>query len=896
MPVRVSPDELQPTHDVSLKDKNGKTVGLILCGGDGKHKASYSRTSVDRTALKTTSGNSQYSDMTYPYSPIVQDDWSGGRGNLDFERDGTKFFDSYRMRTSRTNKAFLGPQEQYTSGVRSRISNLPQSVKFHKLIGTQRRVAYRFTADTTFTAALAWIITKRAGSPAVLRASVYSDNAGAVNAELSHIDIASTRLADVLSEWLNETISQTLTSPNAYWLILTASAADDSDNHWEVAVNNTPGNTKTSGDNDPATWATADFDLYFRLTDANSDKTCILVDYKEQQYAFISGAIGAPKIYMNGDRGAADSNAGNLNQLLDATKTWVTDEFIGCVVLITGGPGKDEAQPWRKITANGASNLAVDTDFLVTHTIDTEYVILAASKWREIDAASHAGLTNPITEILVSTQGVIYCCMGDDVTVRRIRAYNDTGTWRDFDDAANCQANETAGTKAAFIAYLPQNAKIVIGNNKDASNAVSIAFMSNASVPAWATPLTWNTAKPVGSQYVKMTRLEVYPDDAGNEAVWIGKWDRPWICAGSGSAAPYPLALREMESVKSNRNFKASLVHNVYLYFPIGTGVEQYYNGQLTDMGPNLGEGLPEGRQGAIIMFAGYPGRFFAAVDAGTAGYSSLLMRDGNGWHEHYRAPLGQRITALWFQPIPGATPDRLWMYVGNDLIWLPFPSDTVNELEDSNYPYTHEGMLELSRMHAGMFDVQKIIKIIKLWSDRLEDGVCWMEADYRLNDTESYRPLDKTFSENPQSTLDFTQTANETTKYGLAGKRLQLRIRFYTTDRYKTPILLAVIIEAVMRISLKYNRPLTFRLRDNDRVLDRQTDDMPDSIEKLNQLDIWSDDRSDSMLLMRSRSRLYDGKLVFLNAIQVSQLRMKRPNKANSRDLYVCSTTVQDA
>ena len=98
-------------HDVILSDRKGRKIGLKLATSNGKHDPfGFARSPVDRTALKTASGQSSYSDFQYPYSPVVQDDFSGGRGGLDFERDTTKFYDSHRVRTGVSNKAFLGPR------------------------------------------------------------------------------------------------------------------------------------------------------------------------------------------------------------------------------------------------------------------------------------------------------------------------------------------------------------------------------------------------------------------------------------------------------------------------------------------------------------------------------------------------------------------------------------------------------------------------------------------------------------------------------------------------------------------------------------------------------------------------------------------------------------------
>jgi hypothetical protein len=120
MPVRVSPTEQRPTHHISLKDRSGKVIGLTLCDDKGdviKNPAgAFSKKPVDTTAMKQTSGGSSYNDYDYPYSPIVQDDLSGGRGNIDFERDTTKFYDSFRTRSGRENRAYAGPAETYTTG------------------------------------------------------------------------------------------------------------------------------------------------------------------------------------------------------------------------------------------------------------------------------------------------------------------------------------------------------------------------------------------------------------------------------------------------------------------------------------------------------------------------------------------------------------------------------------------------------------------------------------------------------------------------------------------------------------------------------------------------------------------------------------------------------------
>lgn len=883
--IRVSPTESRPTHHIAVKSRNGKEVGMILCKDDGTPVDNlanvFVKNPVDTTAQKQTSGNSSYESFEYPYSPIVQDDLSGGRANLDFERDSTKFYDSSRARTGRSNKAYAGPQETYAKGARSLVQNMPGSVTWHKLIGSQRYLYRRFLADSNFTAGLVWLLARRKGAPSDLTLAIYSDNAGAVNAELDSVTVPYTRLPDVLMEWLNETISQSLSNGTYYWLVVSAADTDSEDKHWLIGTKNASGSTYYSETFDTTPTALSR-DLYFRCTDANSTKTCIPYTYKEQQYFVISSSSGAPKLYMAGDRGTADSNAGQLDRLIDATKSWTVDEHIGKAVKIIDGTGATEAQAWRTVTANGSNYLVVDSNYTITHDTTTEYV-LYGDKLTEI--TGH-GLTAPVTDVLVTTQGIILFAMGDSVNIRRMKEETSAGVWTASyaDDGTN---------KATFLEYKPQAQKIVKANNRDASNDTSVAF---ADPVAWATASHTFSVTPtkVDSKYIRITGMIVYPDENGTEAVWVFKEDLPYIVPGTGN--PYPLNLEEMRAMRSEKNGRNPIAHNVYLYFPIGYGLERYYSGQIDDVGPNKNEGLPAGRRGAINYMVGYPGKFYINIDAGATGYSSIL--ESTGWHEIYRAPYGQRIQSAAFQVIPGDAPDRLWIYQGNDLIYLPFPSDTVNELDDENYAFTPEFSVTLSRMHAGLFDVMKLVRKLKLQTENLEideatgQPVCWFEIDYRVNEDTEWITLDTNFTISPTQEVDFIK------QYGLAGKRLQFRLRGYTTDSSKTPVFLAIIVNAVLRTDVKYMYgPFLVRAMDNEPTLDPDLTDDMDAKTKLENIENFADASSDSMLLIQSISTLLNGKMVFMNTPQTRQITLSKDESNRfDRNIYLINLSFQEA
>lgn len=890
MTIRCSPDEARPTHHIVLNDRKGVTVGLTICDTNGKPKPFrapnlYNLSPVTTTAFKQTSGQGGYDIFDYPYNPIVQDDTIGGRGNLDFERDSTKFYDSFRATTWKTNKAHAGPQEQYVTGAhRSLIQNVPGSVDWIRMTEESRYLYKRFQA-TGMTTGKVWSLLRRRGQPGALTLALYADNAGDRGSLLDSASVAYTDTADILMEWLNKTLAEALTNGAYYWLVAYANADDNEKKHWLMAVKEEVGSSYASAALETAPPAAA-FDLYFRLSDADTEKTCIWFEHMEQQFCVISSASGAPKLYMMGYRGAADANTGQLGKLIDATQSWQTDELAGKVVLILDGPGKLEAQPWRTISQNGANDLTMDAPWTIEHTTSTVYAVLD-DKPREI--TGH-GLTAPVTEVVVSPTGVVYVCQGDGVTVRRLRAYNDAGTWRDFNDAANCQAAE--GTLVAvYLCYMPQAQKFVAANN-DLSGEVSVNTSTNASVPAWGTALTWGTAKPVDSKHRRINGLILHPDPSGDEAVWAFKTDMPYVIPNS-SANPYPVGPEEFRTVRSLYNGVKPIRHDVYLYFPLLQGLMRYYGGTYTDTGPNLGEGLPDGRRGPVVAMVSYPGRFFAAVDGGASGYSSVLV--SGGWHELYRAPKGQRIKGMAFQVIPGTGLDRLWVYQGNDLVWLPFPSDT-NELNDAAYPYTAEWAVELSRMHSGMYDVQKMIRLLKIQSDRLEVDastnrpICWFELDFRKDEEAEWTALDDLFTESPNQEVDFSSV------YGVAGKRLKFRVRAYTRDANKTAVFLAIIIFCVMRVDVKeFTGLLNVLCEDEEPIGLREGEASLGALEKLNILKNWGDASNDSLLNVRCISPLLDGKMVFLNVGGRGQIRFRHENGGGG-DAYLAQISLQDA
>jgi len=399
------------THDVSLFDGDKKVGFKIVDVAGNQASDGVTRTPTDRNAVKTTSGDASYSDLELPWGTIVQDTWSGGRASKWFETDKSKYMDAGGVNTHAGYVA-LAKQEQYSIGYRSQDFNLPGSVRFLPIIpGSRQYFAIKYIPTATFTAVNIWLWVKKVGTPANdLVVTICQNNAGAPGTALKTATLAIATITDILSVFQQIALSgnQALTKGTTYWLKI-SSAGGTSDDHWEVGCNNATGLSVQSSDG--TTWASSSMDLYYRITDADVNHPRIFFNYKYAEY-FIENTLGAaPKLYLNGDRGVCDSNAAALGTLIDGTKAWTQNEFIDAIVWIIEGPGSEEPVPYRKITANSATTLTVDSVWLVAHTTATAYVIVADNKWRIV--TGH-GLTVPVTDCEIAS-GFLYLAQGDAV-------------------------------------------------------------------------------------------------------------------------------------------------------------------------------------------------------------------------------------------------------------------------------------------------------------------------------------------------------------------------------------------------------------------------------------------------------------------------------------------------
>ena len=866
MTVSVGNDVVRPTHDLSLSDGTN-TIGLITCDNQGnRNPMGINRRPYPRTAMKTTSGNQTYDDFEPPWSPVAQEDWSGGRGLEVFDQDVTRYYDGRRCNTLFANKIFNGPQETYTNGYRSQDKLLPGSVEWQSLTDAGAPYwATKFTASASYTAANISLWLKRTGTPANnLIVEVCSDSPGNPGTVLQNGTITKSNVRDYESEFYSITISQALTASTAYWIKVRSSGGTNT-NCWKVASQDSGSNGKNSANG--TVWSAAD-PIYFRITDANDTYVRKLFRYNYVTY-FYKNTGGAPELWMNGYRGVAKSNAANKTLLNDnGSPAWTINEWAGCTVMIIGGLGQNETKRWRRIVSNTGDVLTCDEDWVITHDTTTDYVIIGSDKWTQI--TGH-GLTGDITSVFSNNKN-LYVCQGDGINIRRIR-------WT-VSEGAGSHTFADDGTNKAFklCTCRDTNDGLVIwkANNSDASGNISVAV---APIPTVGNNMVFNTAVPFQDDLGRITNIGEYGGET--KKLWVFRESSIFAMTRSGSMTYVAdeIPLQEMHSCGDWQNGEVAITHGTYYYFSYKEGIERYYNLQLDDVGPNRDEGLPTNRRGVVSCMAGFPGKLFVSMDGDTTGYSSILAQAptgeaGSGWCELYRAPsTGLRIHSILFEPIPGSVIDRLWAVVGSDIIWLP---SAIQPLQDSNYTYVHECSLTTGYIYCGLYEIYKFFHSIFGIGKNL-GSTAWIEVDYRKENETAFTPIVGDINATPSDEIEF-----DTTSVGAKGincKRIQLRFRLLTTSNSTPAILIASVLDNISRVPVKYAYGVAYRVMDQDRDINGEKDSqMVDT--KQNLLDQWATQLTP--LTLRTNYGRFDNKTVFIDPATMTPVTANPQNKTD--------------
>ena len=339
---------------------------------------------------------------------------------------------------------------------------------------------------------------------------------------------------------------------------------------------------------------------------------------------------------------------------------------------------------------------------------------------------------------------------------------------------------------------------------------------------------------PLPSGHNKITGLVV----AGNPKRLIVMTDAGILTESAGSFID--ISPGEFQNVRDYRNGAVAINKGDFIYTSFLSNVVKYFDEEIGIVGPNVDEGLPAARRGTIKALITYEDWLLVAVDGGDDNVSSILLYNGIGWHEYYRAPAaGMRITGLYIQSIPGDHVDRLWFNEGADLVWLGIDSQPWM---NSDYKYNYTGWVDMSTIYGSMGEIEKFFQSIKVTADDLGTthyistaprGEGGYSNGGEPPSGESYQLLWGTFTEEPSDeiTIDEFWSMDSFTL-----RRLQIHIGLHTTRRTFGPNMRSMVIDFLEHVPVAWSYTLRLVTSDNRPSLtgERAGDEIQDDLATL--------------------------------------------------------------
>jgi len=886
--VRSTPTDERVTHDLLLSDGVSE-LGLIVCNGRGVPinsgtPWSWRQSGSTRTSLQIRTGDPTYSDYQLPYTPFTQKDWSGGRGLEDFEKDTTRFFDSNRMDT-RAGDMLLGPKDTEVefSDTESYIEPVADSETMTSITTAGLRHASKYT---TTGAILFNAISLRVAPGQDVTIEIIADDTGVPSANPGDI-VASAKYSVPSLDSNPSTFGPAVgeapvgwDAPGAGVFVVNGSevvlvtvpiegALSASTTYWIVVTTTAIGYAALTGGvifYEDGTWSQlhANQNIYFKLS-TFVNGSVLFFNYKGALYALTNEDSGEKsQLFINGYRGTAQAGSTQNKVVVPVGMGLTAGELVGCVLQVIAGKCYNQEPNYKIIKNNTTTVIELEEGFLSAPNTTTDFVILGCDKWNKI---STTGLTRKVTSVCISKE-IVYMAQAESTNIRKMREYNNSGTWtREFgDDGTN---------KGTFLLTLPNHkgqTRVWKFNNP----------IGSAPTASYATQVAWAGTHDFATKPTEISTITVYPIEIGDEhskirnVLGYGDPVLPWIIKEDEFGSIYEgiyatVPISELRQVRSELNGKAAIQFGVYLFISVLEGFERYYENRLDDIGPNRDEGLPQDRRGNISAVVSYPGGLYLAIDAGESGYSSVLYWNQLGYHEVYRAPLGNRIRGLFIQTIPNGRSARLWIGMADKTVWVPI---CINPRQQTDYRYTATGSLESAWFNGGFKEISKFWKSLQVYAEHLSVDGQTITAEYMTDIDNTWHSLPDTFDTSPM------QEVLMTSDYSVYGKRWKYRLTMTTNDDTVSPRVKAVTVPAVTR--LPPNKAWSLTVIADDALVDRQgARQRMTAKELMDLLEQWSDSgQSPIPLTMRSPIEAFDNQRVFIEPPTIQPIEVQNGAK----------------
>ncbi len=866
MTPTASPGNERSTHHVVLSG-GGTNVGLVLCDNKGNATPlGFDRTPIESGTIKITQGLEKYSDLDLPYETVVQDEWGGGRGSEDFDKDSSMYYSANGINTLRGSKAFLGGLPNYIlsashrgqAGVWPRFDEDGFPFRYvSQTINNSNWVAAPFTPTADFFPAYFYFVQMRlsgvtsASYLIEIRESV-GGLPGTTVLYSGYVSASGNPYEWELKRVLFTSGSIQLKAGTQYFVVIKDAGLNP--NAAVLMTNSYVGSAYFSTDQG-SSWTSTTQALFFRVVD-DEKKTgqpglksirAHFAEYKGALYVALEYDDGAAtptpsRLFGNGAHNINGVATGTqtVTTLQDTSRAWATNAHKGSIVKIVRGTGSEQARPWRIVVYNDATTLTVNEPWDVIPVAgSSEYAIIhKGDQLFEVGDfyTKLYGSSGAIVKDILAANGALYFATGDSTALIRLVQYNNAGTWTwDWSDFGSYVGGSAAETgKFSHLLYAGDEAGNFVWGAKagfppQLYKAAAIDFTGSFPASPSLTFKAFDGANGnVGDLYERITGLTQYGELGNVHVLKEGSVHRIY----NGRA--FRISTEEQRVSHDYRTGKAKTTKGSYLFFAWHDTVIRYYEGVFDNIGPNKGDmSLPKERRGEIAALVTYPGMLIAAIDAGKDGYSSVMAYNDQGWHDLFVAPdVGLRIRSLYVQSLPGNLIDRLWFTCGIDIMWLPLSIDPVNHPHTDYYfyPFIWGGILRSSYYYLGMNDIQKHYKKLKFLIEPPLDG----------ETATLYYNLRTYFSATPVVSNAITISSPTTTyayEISVDSNRLTVGVIFHANNNSYTPSLETLAIDAVKRFEQDYRTVLLARLQDRDVDLLGQPDEYVTALSKYNAL-----------------------------------------------------------
>lgn len=214
-----------------ILDEQAGSKWHVIVDGDGymqpDNLRGYSAEQAQSGLAQSRGGQSEYSQLRYPYSNLSQDSWIGGSGQVTME-DMSSFFNTVAMDTVVRGQAFLGPKNHLTGIETNNIEYVSDSIVArafpdtehdYPASGAANYVAQKFTPGANITATNIGVrVNRRAWQYRHdVQIAIFDESGGDPDSNLTgwkDLD------ANLKMDWQDATCNQALTSGTDYFIVV----------------------------------------------------------------------------------------------------------------------------------------------------------------------------------------------------------------------------------------------------------------------------------------------------------------------------------------------------------------------------------------------------------------------------------------------------------------------------------------------------------------------------------------------------------------------------------------------------------------------------------------------------------------------------------------------------